>query len=147
MKLTDEQKDQLLQEYNIRQDKFNYKGELIGSTIIVMDCLQINYEMYVQKDDLYAAFCQYCEKNGLPLVAKNVFSMRLHEHVRIRDYRASIDKKRVQCWCGIGFSDASHMSGMSGFRHYFITQAHVSKDIKIGKHTDTLDVYDTEVDA
>lgn len=67
----------------------------------VMDCIEICSTAYMKKDDLYAFFCEYCEKNGLPMVAKNVFSMRLHEHVRVNDYRATISGKRENCWSGI----------------------------------------------
>ena len=107
-----------------------------------MDCIQINPEMYVTKDDLYACFAEYCAKKGLPLIAKNTFSMRLHEHVRVRDYKATISDERVYCWAGIGFSEMSRLSGMSKYLHYFITQAHTDSNIKIRKNMDVLDYTD-----
>jgi len=67
----------------------------------VMDCIEISPEEFIVKDDLYASFIEYCTEKGLPVVAKNVFSMRLHEHVKVNDYRPNVNGKRVYAWQGI----------------------------------------------
>ena len=124
------------------REKYTRLSSPIAS--FVMDCLEIQPQKYVLKDDLYACFIEYCVKNSLPTLTKNVFSMKLHEHVKVNDYRPSVSGKRVQAWIGIDFCASSDMSDMSGYTSYFISQGHVQEDIKIEKHLDSLDDYDNK---
>jgi len=132
--------------YSLAVDEMREKYTRLSSPIasFVMDCLEIQPQKYVLKDDLYACFIEYCVKNSLPTLTKNVFSMKLHEHVKVNDYRPSVSGKRVQAWIGIDFCASSDMSDMSGYTSYFISQGHVQEDIKIEKHLDSLDDYDNK---
>lgn len=127
-------------------DEMRDKYQRLSSPVaaFVLDCLEIQPEKYILKDDLYACFVEYCVKNGLPAVAKNTFSMKLHEHVKVIDYRPSISGKRVQAWMGIGFSDMSDMSDMSGYLDYFNrTDTHES-ELKYTKNPDNTDSSDNQ---
>ena len=51
------------------------------------------------KADVYKTFLQYCQEMKLPTVAKNVFSMKLQEHMpNVTETTKQILKKRVRCW-------------------------------------------------
>jgi putative DNA primase/helicase len=71
----------------------------------VDDCLEIDVNGYLTKDELYTAFCTYCKNGNLPIMAKNVFSMRLHEYVQVIDYRPDEHGKRTTAWRGIRFKE------------------------------------------
>jgi len=73
----------------------------------VDDCLIISASDYIEKDEMYNSFCGYCNKNNLPVVAKNTFSMRLHEYVRVEDHRPSVNGKRIRAWMGVRFKTDS----------------------------------------
>lgn len=107
----------------------------------VMDWVEIKHDGYIKKDDFFDAFCEYCRINRLPVIAKNVFSMKIHEYVKVSDYRPKIGSNRVHCWMGIGLSDVSKMS-----KYNLILNAceEESYDNKIGKHPDNLDTHDTQ---
>ncbi len=98
----------------------SYKRLASPIAAFVMDCVEIGAEGYVLKDDLYNAFIGYCAQNNLPGMAKNAFSMRLHEHVRVNDYRPTIAGKRANAWQGIVLGETTdkkneeRMSGLSG---------------------------------
>jgi len=127
-------------------DEMREKYQRLSSPIaaFVMDCIEIQPEKYIIKDDLYACFVEYCVKNGLPSVAKNTFSMKLHEYVKVNDYRPSISGKRVQTWMGIGFDLPSDMSDMSRYLDYFYRTDTCESEIKYVKNPDNLDSYDTK---
>lgn len=115
----------------------------------VDDCLEIAPNEYIPKDELYSSFSAYCTKNGLPVLAKNTFSMRLHEYVRVADYKPTIDGKRCHAWMGIRFKkdededvQAVHdVQAFSLFKHKKIDDYNYNLDI--GKHLDNLDDLDT----
>ncbi len=107
----------------------------------VMDCVEIKHDCFVTKDDFFAAFCDYCRVKRLPPVAKNIFSMKIQEYVKVNDYRATISGNRVYSWLGIGLSGTS---GMSGYNHILISQVGEGySNIKIEKYIDNSDMMDT----
>lgn len=68
----------------------------------VKERIEKDPKSYEAKDDVYAAYVEYCEENELPALAKNKFSqelMRLVPGVRVE--RKTIAGKRVQVWAGI----------------------------------------------
>lgn len=72
----------------------------------VDDCLEMESSSHITKDELYTAFCKYCTEQNLPIIAKNVFSMRLHEYVHVDDFRPEVDGKRPHAWRGIRFKES-----------------------------------------
>ena len=85
------------------REKYQRLSSPIAS--FVMDCIVEDSESYILKDVIYNRFIEYCKENGMPIVAKNVFSMKIHEHVHVSDYRPRINNKREQAWRGIAFLD------------------------------------------
>lgn len=71
----------------------------------VMDHVEAHPEEFVQKKELYTAYCDYCREIGAPAVAENTFHRELQKKLRVEDYRPSLEvdgkKERVQCWKGI----------------------------------------------
>jgi len=131
---------------SIAVDEMREKYQRLSSPIaaFVMDFLEISPQKYVFKDDLYAVFVQYCVKNGLPIVAKQTFSAKLHEHVRVTEYRPDKHperEKRDRAWLGIDFSDLSIPSTMSIFS--FTLNAYAGEyDNKVKNKLDTQDILD-----
>ncbi len=129
----------------------------------VDDRLIISASDYILKDELYRKFCEYCSEQNLPIMAKNIFSMRLHEYVRIEDYRISGDKKRVQTWRGIRFrtpeddkeeenkdEDVRAVRDVTPFPVLKVTNEKIENydiDIKLRKNPDNLDNPDTVEDT
>ena len=67
----------------------------------VMDCVEVDPDSWIIKKELYAAFCEYCRQNNLPVVSENTFHKKLLRHVRVEDYRPIIAGKRITAWRGI----------------------------------------------
>ena len=107
----------------------------------VMDCLENRTEKYIIKDDLYKCFIEYCVKKGIPATAKNTFSMKLHEHIKVSDYRPTISGKRVSAWGGIGFDFTSDLSDLSGYLDYFYRTDTSEGVIRLEKNPDNLDSF------
>lgn len=127
-------------------DEMREKYQRLSSPVaaFVMDCIENDTEKYILKDDLYDCFVKYCVNNGLPAVAKNTFSMKLHEHIKVIDYKPSISGKRTTAWGGIGFKDMSWMSGMSGFYHYFYRTDTCESELKYRNNLDNFDGFDNK---
>jgi putative DNA primase/helicase len=85
-------------------DEIRDKYERMSSPLhaFVKDCIDVNPEEWVSKDDLYSAFIQYCEENNLPKMAKNIVGRELPKFVAmIRDERRTVAGKRKTGWRGI----------------------------------------------
>ena len=57
--------DELREEYIRKSD---------SAAAFIMDCIEIDSEGIILKDDLYEAYVKYCDANKLPKVAKNVLT-------------------------------------------------------------------------
>jgi len=127
-------------------DEMREKYQRLSSPVasFVMDCIEIRPEKYIIKDELYDCFVEYCVKNGLPATPKNTFSMKLHEHIKVVDYRPSISGKRVQCWMGIGFAASSDMSRLSGYLDYFYRTDTCESELKYKNNIDNPDGIDKQ---
>lgn len=70
----------------------------------IMDCIETDPESYVVKQELYAAFCEYCRKNKLPIVSDRVFGKRIVQELNVVETRPEIvwnGIKRPRAWKGI----------------------------------------------
>ena len=63
----------------------------------------------VPKDDVYAAYIEYCQRNKLPTVAKHAFSANMPQHIRTTSDRVSIGGKRIMCWRDIKVTDVAEV--------------------------------------
>lgn len=127
----------------ISTDEMRETYQRLASPIaaFVMDWVEIKHDCYITKDDLFTAFCEYCRINRLPPVAKNTFSMKLHEYAQVNDYRASVSGNRVYSWLGIALSE---MSKMSMYNHTLNTYDSDFHALKKGNNLDNLDTLDTQ---
>jgi putative DNA primase/helicase len=68
----------------------------------LMDCVKEKMDSMITKDDFYKAFIQYCNKNGLPTIANNVFGRKIKEFAPfLSSQQATVDdKKGVRVWKG-----------------------------------------------
>jgi putative DNA primase/helicase len=70
-----------------------------------LDHLLIQSESWIEKDELYGLYIEYCINNGLPAKTKGVFSQLLHKEMgkALENYRPRINGRRVPCWKGIKY--------------------------------------------
>lgn len=81
-----------------------------------MDCIQPKAGSVVSKDEVYKAFLDYCQEMKLPTCPKNIFAMKLSQHVpNIQSEIKRMGKQRVQCWRDIALvtKDVSGMARMA----------------------------------
>jgi len=65
----------------------------------VMDRVEFHASNVISKDEVYKAFIEYCQEMKLPTVAKNVFSMKLQEHMpNVTETTKQVLRKRIRCW-------------------------------------------------
>lgn len=90
----------------------------------VMDSIEISIDGYETKETLYSEYAEYCRLNNYPLIPKAKFFKDLYQHVRLEDYRPSIDGLRVQCLKGIqlknkeAVNDVNHISNFNTLEKY-----------------------------
>lgn len=112
-----------------------------------MDCIEEKAGSLVQKDEVYKAFIEYCERMKLPTVPKNAFSMKLSQHVpNIQSEIKRVGKQRVQFWRDISIisMDMSKMSEMSG-GFYTSAEPEVKNKTNLTQYRSTVDETD-EID-
>jgi putative DNA primase/helicase len=82
-----------------------------------MDCIEQKAGSVVSKEEVYKAFLDYCQEMRLPTCPKNIFAMKLSQHVpNIQSEIKRVGKQRVQCWRDIALisKDMSGMARMAG---------------------------------
>ena len=67
----------------------------------VEKCIEVDSESYIEKDELYRAFCNFCREIGLPIKDMSVFARELLQHVNVPAGRVTKDDKRKNVWRGI----------------------------------------------
>jgi len=73
-----------------------------------MDCIEEKAGSLVQKDEVYKAFIEYCERMKLPTVPKNAFSMSLPQYVpAVQSEYKFVNKQRVAFWRDISLITTS----------------------------------------
>jgi putative DNA primase/helicase len=85
------------------REEYVRKSDPVGA--FVMDCLKIDPEGEVLKDDLYSAYVEYCRQTKLPPVSKMIFSRdHLPKHVKdLREVRRGPKGARKRAWRGVRF--------------------------------------------
>ncbi|MGB9711505.1 MAG: phage/plasmid primase, P4 family [Thermodesulfovibrio sp.] len=82
----------------------------------VMDCLEVDIEGIIEKQELYNAFTKYCREKSLPTVSQQVFFRRLPQYIGVQDYRAKIGGRRERCVKGIKLiTDSTKNESVSTF--------------------------------
>lgn len=71
-----------------------------------MDRVRFQAGNVIPKDEVYQAFIRYCQEKHLPTLAKNIFSMKLSEHVpNLSPTGKRIHGKMIRCWRDIEISE------------------------------------------
>jgi len=71
----------------------------------VEDCLEVDPDAFLTKKEVYLAYSDYCRKLKYSPVAENTFHKNLARHIRIADYKPSLQGKRATAWKGIKLKD------------------------------------------
>jgi len=95
----------------IRED-YTRKSSPIAA--FVMDCLEVDSDAFIIKQDLYNAFAVYCRERKIPCVTKDTFFKNLPQHIPVIDHRPKINGVRVVTFKGIRYSqNVSTLSNVS----------------------------------
>lgn len=73
-------------------------------TSFVRDRLEVIPDCYIEKDDLYESYKNYCAMNGLDIFPKQTFTKRLQmQPIPLQDFRpAKVEgRPRPRCWKGV----------------------------------------------
>lgn len=71
---------------------------------------------FVGKDELYSAYTAFCRKWKIPATSRDKFSKDIHKHVRVENYRPTVDGERIQAWRGIKLLEGEDGNGVEGVR-------------------------------
>lgn len=105
----------------LKNNKFSYsettqktreRYEKMSSPIkaFAMDCVDLNPEHTISKEDLFAGFSQYCINNNYPTMDKSVFGKKLPEAIpSIRTIRKRIDGRICRVWEGVELTGSNHV--------------------------------------
>jgi len=67
----------------------------------VNECMEIDSENVIPKQDLYSMFVAYAKHKKIPILSDNVFAKKLITKAQpIRATKKTIEKERVPCWTG-----------------------------------------------
>jgi len=67
----------------------------------VEECVEEDPNVWISKDEFYAAFCEYCREKRLPIISKSVVGRRLPQLLRVENYRPKVGGARITAWRGI----------------------------------------------
>jgi len=93
------------------------KSSPIGA--FVMDCLAVDADAFIPKQELFNVFAEYCRVRKIPCVTKDTFFKNLPKHVAVVDYRPKIEGERVVTFKGIRYSEG--VSTLSNVSRVFYT--------------------------
>jgi len=124
----------------------------------VLDKIEVSTEDFVEKKKLYAAYCEYCRNENLPVVSDQTFFKRLCQHVRVEEYRPFVGDKRVRALRGLRLSDVEagetqdselenyvqDVQDVQGFSLLKAYMGHNHIDKKYRKKVDMVDTVDTK---
>ena len=95
----------------IREDYIRKSSPIAA---FVMDCLEVDSDAFIIKQDLYNAFAAYCRERKIPCVTKDTFFKNLPQHIPVIDHRPKINVARVVTFKGIRYSqNVSTLSNVS----------------------------------
>jgi len=79
----------------------------------VEKCVEPDSEAWIEKDELYLAFCNFCKDVGLPIKAKNVFARELPQYMTVSAGRVKEGDERKSIWYGIKLNETGwhYLSG------------------------------------
>ena len=84
----------------------------------IEECIEVNPQAWISKEELYNAYRNYCRQFGLPILGKKALGQRLQQYVRVRVYRPRFGRIRVWAWQGIQLKDfvvSSNIKLKSGY--------------------------------
>lgn len=67
----------------------------------IWDCLDQNFDNFIEKKELYTIYGKYCKSRSLPISSEKRFFTRFPMMCKVEEFRPEVDKKRVQAYMGI----------------------------------------------
>lgn len=94
--------------YSETEEETRLKYIRLSDTLhaFVVDCIMVEINGWISKEDLFNAYCEYCRKRGLPATTKNVVGRELARHVQVTEERKNTHSGRKHGWRGIRFKRA-----------------------------------------
>ena len=69
----------------------------------VEDCIEVDSQKWISKEDFYNKFVDYCKSNNLPVSSKIVVGRELPEHIHVVGERMRTAQGRLYVWKGIRY--------------------------------------------
>jgi putative DNA primase/helicase len=111
----------------IREDYIR-KSSPIGA--FVMDCLAVDSDAFIPKQELFNVFAEYCRVRKIPCVTKDTFFKNLPQHVAVIDHRPKLEGGRVVTFKGVRYSEG--VSTLSSVSRVFYTLSSRSEEFSNG---------------
>jgi putative DNA primase/helicase len=111
----------------IREDYIR-KSSPIGA--FVMDCLAVDSDAFIPKQELFNVFAEYCRVRKIPCVTKDTFFKNLPQHVAVIDHRPKLEGVRVVTFKGVRYSEG--VSTLSNVSRVFYTLSSRSEEFNNG---------------
>jgi len=103
--------------YSESTDSIQEKYERMSNSFLgfVKDCVVMDPENYVPKEEFYRRYVEYCKKMDLPSKSMGVVSKAIFRYLpSVSSSHPRIDGKKVHCWKGINFGTPSEKIGTGG---------------------------------
>jgi phage/plasmid-associated DNA primase len=122
------------------QIREEYKRKSSPTAAFVLDCIEPSPEGQIIKKALYAAFCEYCRNNKLPILSVTTFFSKIPQSINCADARVTIGGKRETVLKGIKFNEAgAPVKGVKTFEDFNYENDSKIVEIKEGKPPDSPD--------
>ena len=71
--------------------------------------VEIVPDVETSQDDVYDAYCEFCDNQGLPSRPKQTLTKKLKRRANVEQTRPNIDGERIRCYSGIILSDGDSL--------------------------------------
>jgi putative DNA primase/helicase len=100
----------------IRED-YTHKSSPVAA--FVMDCLEVDADAFIVKNDVYSVFTEYCREKHLPVLSQSAFFKKLPAYAQVSDFRPMVKDARLHAVKGIRYK--ASLSTMSNVSMVFYT--------------------------
>ena len=74
-------------------------------------CCEFAPNLWVGKKELYDAYKEFCEEEGLQIVSEEIFSREVRKRPRVTIGQKRVEGRKIRCWIGIGLKPEEEGEG------------------------------------
>ena len=71
----------------------------------VKDCIEVDSDGWISKENFYNAYADYCRAKNLPTSDKSVVGKELPAYIHVESSQPRVSGRRVRIWKGIKFGE------------------------------------------